>query len=104
MTLLPLGGGRSGPYTQPPRPGKPMPIYEFRCTACGAVFDKMMKISDPTPVCAECGHTEVQKLVSTTSFILKGGGWYKDHYGLKSGTDAKKSESKPDPKPAPKSE
>jgi putative FmdB family regulatory protein len=81
-----------------------MPIYEFRCASCGAVFEKMMKVSDPAPQCAECGHAEVQKLVSTSSFILKGGGWYKDHYGLKSSSGEAKSEKKAESKPAPKAD
>jgi len=61
-------------------------MYDFRCDACGAQFDKQVKLSDPTPCCPECGAggEAVHKLLSAPGFVLKGGGWYKDHYGLKS--------------------
>lgn len=62
-----------------------MPIYEYRCGSCGHEFEQMVKMSDPAPACPKCGAGEVKKLVSASSFVLKGGGWYKDHYGLKSG-------------------
>ena len=74
-----------------------MPIYEFACERCGQQFDKLMSLSAPAPPCPSCGGEEVRKLISTASFVLKGGGWYKDHYGLKSssggsgGSDAKPS-------------
>lgn len=77
-----------------------MPIYEYRCPDCDEQFEKLVKISAPKPECPKCGSADAQKLVSTSGFILKGGGWYKDHYGLKSpssdgGTKAgSKSESK----------
>jgi putative FmdB family regulatory protein len=61
-----------------------MPIYEYKCPACGHAFERMVKMSDPLPACPECGASEVKKLISQTSFVLKGGGWYSDHYGLKS--------------------
>ena len=61
-----------------------MPIYEYACESCGHRFDKLMKMSDPTPACPECSGA-VRKLISASSFVLKGGGWYKDHYGLKGG-------------------
>lgn len=60
-----------------------MPIYEYRCPSCGADFEKMQKISDGAPPCPTCGHADVVKKVSASAFVLKGGGWYKDHYGLK---------------------
>ena len=61
-----------------------MPIYEYRCTSCGHRFEKMVKISAGAPSCPSCGADEARKLISATSFVLKGGGWYRDHYGLKS--------------------
>lgn len=60
-----------------------MPIYEYRCPSCGHDFEKLMKISDNPPPCPECGADEVKKKVSASAFVLKGSGWYKDHYGLK---------------------
>lgn len=62
-----------------------MPIYEFKCQSCQEVFDLLMKLSDPHPeTCEKCGKGPVEKLMSLTSFHLKGGGWYKDGYDLKS--------------------
>jgi putative FmdB family regulatory protein len=58
-----------------------MPIYEYRCEACGHQFDILQKITaEPLKECPECGGP-VHKLVSQTSFILKGGGWYATEYG-----------------------
>ena len=63
-----------------------MPIYEYRCPDCGHQFEAIQKMSDdPIRVCPECKGEQVKKLISQTSFVLKGGGWYKDHYGLKGG-------------------
>ncbi len=45
----------------------------------------MQKISDGAPPCPSCGHGDVVKRVSASAFVLKGSGWYKDHYGLKKG-------------------
>lgn len=67
-----------------------MPIYEYRCQKCGKELEVMHKVSDPAPaVCPECkAEGSLEKLVSRTSFQLKGGGWYSDLY-----SSAKKSES-----------
>jgi len=70
-----------------------MPIYEYECKTCEKHFDKLVRLNAPVPPCPECGSTDVTKLVSTSSFVLKGGGWYKDHYGLKSGGSGSSSES-----------
>jgi predicted nucleic acid-binding Zn ribbon protein len=54
-----------------------------------------MKISAPNPPCPECA-VQVEKKVSRTSFVLKGGGWYKDLYSgpsNKAGGDKSTSES-----------
>jgi putative FmdB family regulatory protein len=81
-----------------------MPIYEYACESCGERFDKLMSMNDPTPPCPACGAVQVRKLVSAASFVLKGSGWYKDGYGLKSGSNAKKSEGASDGKGEGKSE
>lgn len=74
-----------------------MPIYEYECPSCTNRFEEMMKMGAPAPACPKCGATETRKLVSAAAFMLKGSGWYKDHYGLKkdSGDSAKSSDSKP---------
>ena len=71
-----------------------MPIYEYQCPACGENFEKLVKVRADAPPCPECGATDVVKKVSASGFILKGGGWYKDHYGLKSSkSDSSSSDS-----------
>ncbi len=63
-----------------------MPIYEYGCPDCGHQFESLQKFSDePTRECPACKAVNVKKKISATSFVLKGSGWYKDHYGLKSG-------------------
>ena len=59
-----------------------MPVYEFECSACKIAIEIQMKITDDRlPVCQEC-HKEMKKIMSRTSFILKGGGsgWFRDGY------------------------
>ena len=63
-----------------------MPIYEYQCKACGEQFEVIQKITDePLTQRPECEkkECEIEKLISSTSFILKGGGWYRDGYGNK---------------------
>lgn len=65
-----------------------MPMYEYRCPDCAHEFEVIQKFSDdPISVCPKCAASNVKKLISRTNFALKGGGWYSDHYGLKSGGD-----------------
>ena len=69
-----------------------MPIYEYACPDCGHRFEAMQKFSDdPVRDCPSCKAQNVKKLISATSFVLKGGGWYKDHYGLKGGGSSESS-------------
>lgn len=57
-----------------------MPIYEYGCTKCGKKLEIMQKFSDaPKTVCPECAG-ELKKLISNTSFVLKGTGWYATDY------------------------
>ena len=65
-----------------------MPMYEYKCGGCGVEFEVMRKFSDPALTeCEKCGGT-VEKLISRSSFQLKGGGWYEDGYSSKSGGEA----------------
>ncbi|HLU66223.1 MAG TPA: zinc ribbon domain-containing protein [Kofleriaceae bacterium] len=58
-----------------------MPIYEYRCKKCGKTFEYMQRISEgPKRKCEACGQLALEKLISQTSFQLKGAGWYKDLY------------------------
>jgi putative FmdB family regulatory protein len=54
-----------------------MPIYEYRCSSCGAQKDVMQKISDaPLTKCPECGQEAFAKQISAAGFQLKGSGYY----------------------------
>jgi putative FmdB family regulatory protein len=72
-----------------------MPIYEYECQACSHRFEEWQKMSDkPIKVCPKCKARKVEKLISHTSFQLKGGGWYSDLYASQkpgSGTNAPES-------------
>ena len=58
-----------------------MPIYEYLCEKCQHEFEKEQRISDPpVKTCPVCRSRKVKKLISRTSFVLKGGGWYSDLY------------------------
>jgi putative FmdB family regulatory protein len=57
-----------------------MPMYEYQCEQCSQVFEARQKFSDaPLTECRFCGGP-VQKLISQTSFALKGSGWYQQGY------------------------
>lgn len=66
-----------------------MPIYEYRCAACGEKEEHIQKVSDPPPSgCASCGG-RLEKQMTAAAFRLKGGGWYADGYASpKPGTRA----------------
>ena len=59
-----------------------MPIYEYKCGKCKKLFEYLQKFSDdPKEECEEC-EGNLTKVLSTSSFSLKGSGWYKDGYTL----------------------
>ena len=61
-----------------------MPIYEYRCTSCGEAVEVIQKLSDkPLGKCPRCSG-KLEKLISRTSFHLKGGGWFGEDYSRKS--------------------
>jgi putative FmdB family regulatory protein len=58
-----------------------MPTYEYQCEKCGVEFEREQRISDdPIRTCPKCGAKRAKRLISATSFVLKGGGWYSDLY------------------------
>lgn len=78
-----------------------MPIYEYACTACGKHHEIMQKITDkPLTHCPACGGT-MKKMVSNTSFVLKGSGWYKTDYAADGKKQAKKDAPDSPAKDAP---
>jgi len=58
-----------------------MPLFEFKCKTCEKTFEKIQKSDEPNPPCPENKDHETEKLISRASFVLMGGGWYKDGYG-----------------------
>jgi len=71
-----------------------MPIYEYHCSKCGD-FETMQRMSDkPLTTCPTC-RRKVTKLMSSTTFHLKGSGWYVTDYARKGesgGTKADKAD------------
>ncbi|WP_374586096.1 FmdB family zinc ribbon protein [Ideonella dechloratans] len=67
-----------------------MPIYAYRCAACGHSRDVLQKMSDaPLTTCPVCGAEQFQKQVTAAGFQLKGSGWYAtDFRGGSGGTSA----------------
>jgi putative FmdB family regulatory protein len=62
-----------------------MPTYEYGCKKCGNQFEKVQKMSDaPVAKCPACGSDETERLISHSSFVLKGSGWYASDYAHKS--------------------
>ena len=61
-----------------------MPVYEYECGACHHHFEEWQKMADePVRTCPKCKKKKVERLISMTSFQLKGGGWYSDLYASK---------------------
>jgi putative FmdB family regulatory protein len=66
-----------------------MPIYAYKCSACGHTKDALQKMSDaPLTDCPACGQATFSKQVTAAGFQLKGGGWYVTDF--KSGNQAAK--------------
>ena len=71
-----------------------MPIYEYQCSQCGEVFEAFQKVHDaPLTECRSC-HGRVEKLISHSSFQLKGSGWYLTDYARKSQPSSTPGDSK----------
>lgn len=71
-----------------------MPVYEYQCSECGQIEEAFQKISDP-PLenCPQC-RGSLKKLISQSSFHLKGSGWYVTDYGGSKSSSADKSKEK----------
>ncbi|MDX3895108.1 FmdB family zinc ribbon protein [Pusillimonas sp.] len=72
-----------------------MPIYAYKCSACGHAQDVLQKMSDPVlTVCPECGQSTYAKQVTAAGFQLKGSGWYVTDFrdgGKKAGASGESS-------------
>jgi putative FmdB family regulatory protein len=60
-----------------------MPIYEYKCRKCGKQFEAFQGITDPELKSCKFCKGKVNKLLSLSSFSLKGTGWYATDYGGK---------------------
>ena len=68
-----------------------MPIYEYRCAACGHQQESLQKVSDPPLTdCPKCGKPSLSKMVTAAGFQLKGSGWYATDFKSKGAAPAKK--------------
>ncbi len=58
-----------------------MPIYEYRCQACGHELEALQKMSEgPLTRCPECEQDSLNRLVSAAAFRLSGSGWYETDF------------------------
>lgn len=66
-----------------------MPLYEYKCSACGKRFEKIRKFSDPPlKKCDLCGKGPITKLISAPGIQFKGAGWYITDYAKGSSSAA----------------
>jgi putative FmdB family regulatory protein len=78
-----------------------MPIYAYRCQACGHELDALQKISDaPLTDCPACGAAALKKQLTAPAFRLKGSGWYETDFKK----DGKKNLHQSDDKPKEKAD
>jgi putative FmdB family regulatory protein len=70
-----------------------MPIYEYRCEACGHELEELQKLADaPLTECPACGKPALARLVSAAGFQLKGSGWYQTDFKGKSKGESRKED------------
>ncbi|MCA9507718.1 MAG: zinc ribbon domain-containing protein [Myxococcales bacterium] len=81
-----------------------MPIYEYKCEQCHEILEVLQRADEEAPEkCVHCGaQWTLKKIVSNSSFHLKGGGWYKDLYSSTKPNDNKASTSKDSKSKKPK--
>ena len=71
-----------------------MPIYAYRCAACGHAKDVLQKLSDPLlSSCPACGAEAFSKQVTAAGFQLKGSGWYATDFKGSGAAPAAKDET-----------
>lgn len=77
-----------------------MPVYEYQCQACSDIIEAQQSMSDsPLTTCPACSGA-LKKIISMSSFALKGGGWYADGYNSTGKNTAKGCDSKSSEAPA----
>jgi putative FmdB family regulatory protein len=66
-----------------------MPTYVYGCASCGCEFERFQKMTDaPVRKCPECARRTVERKLTPSSFVLKGGGWYSDGYSSRGSASA----------------
>ena len=82
-----------------------MPIYEYRCSACGHQEEHLQKVSEkPLSKCPACGKKSYKKQLTAAGFQLKGSGWYATDFKTTGKKSEKPAEKKADSKTEAKTE
>ncbi len=83
-----------------------MPIYEYECLTCGAMFEKRQSFSDKPQADCPNGHADTRRLLSAPAIVFKGSGFYiNDSKSSKNGINgASKTTAKTEPKAESKTE
>ena len=82
-----------------------MPIYEYRCSACGHQEDHLQKVGEaPLTKCPACGRKKFEKQLTAAGFHLKGSGWYATDFKGGKKPEAAKPEAKAESKTETKAE
>lgn len=70
-----------------------MPLYEYRCRKCDALFERLEKASEPTNrACPKCGGV-ARRLIGAPALQFKGSGWYINDYGSGKGSQSADNET-----------
>jgi putative FmdB family regulatory protein len=72
-----------------------MPIYEYKCRKCGKEFELFQRMTDPALKSCQFCKGPVHKLMSLSSFHLKGSGWYVTDYGGKKPSTSESGKEEP---------
>jgi putative FmdB family regulatory protein len=82
-----------------------MPIYEYKCSACGHQHDHLQKLTErPLTKCPSCGKKKYEKQLSAAGFQLKGSGWYATDFKGGKKTEPAKAEANAEAKTETKAE
>ncbi|MDD5169850.1 MAG: zinc ribbon domain-containing protein [Syntrophales bacterium] len=81
-----------------------MPIYEYKCRKCGKEFELFQRMTDPVAKACKFCKGPVEKLMSLSTFHLKGSGWYVTDYGGKKAPACESAKETPAATPSPASE
>ena len=71
-----------------------MPLYEYKCDACGQRFEVIQKFSETADACRKCGKGPVHRLLSSPAIQFKGTGFYIPDYAQKGKSEGSSGESK----------